>query len=421
MASKGTEPSTRSNTPKAPSAAVEIPLFLPNNNLLPLTLRLDRSNYTFWRSLVLAATRAYNLDGYILGTNPPPAQTIAGNNPNPDYAQWIRLDQFLMHWLMNSITEHILLQIRGLLQSTKKGSSTIDEYILKMKGYADSLAAAGQAISDEDLALYVLGGLGQEYESVVVNLTSRSELLTLQEIQFMLHSQEVRLQQLSATALNTVQANLANLSVNGTTRGRGYRGAYRGGRGYSANRGGRGNRPVCQLCGRVGHTAQKCYHRFDITYNGPPTQGASPSNSSSDNPQANIPESSILEESPGTWYLDTGETNHLTSDNQQLNNSTDYKGKAKVVVGNGDSIPILHDKTTRQVLLRGSLHNGLYSLKVPHKHNITASNTQSFPADPSFKATAFNCNTSSNPVRDKSQFTSVWHCRLGHPVFKAQI
>ena len=29
-----------------------------------------------------------------------------------------------------------------------------------------------------------------------------------------------------------------------------------------------GNRPVCQLCGRNGHVALKCYHRFDLSFQG---------------------------------------------------------------------------------------------------------------------------------------------------------
>uniref|UniRef100_A0A803QHZ4 Retrotransposon Copia-like N-terminal domain-containing protein n=1 Tax=Cannabis sativa TaxID=3483 RepID=A0A803QHZ4_CANSA len=326
MASKDTDTSARSDTPKAPiPAEAQVPPYFPNNNLLPLNLRLDRSNYTYWRTLVLAAVRAYNLDGFLLGTNPPPPQLTAGNVPNSAYHQWLQLDQFLMHWMMNSITEPMLgyvincrtsseiwtvfdqlfaitsrarlLQIRGLLQSTKKGSSTVDDYILKMKGYTDHLAAAGQAINDEDLALYILGGLGSEYESIVVNLTSRSEPLTREELQFMLHDHEVRAsaKNYRATTLQNVQANLANLSLNNGNRGgRGYRGAYRGGRDQSTNRGGRGNRPTCQLCGRP-------------------------------------------EESPGTWYLDTGAINHLTADAQQLTTSADYKGNAKVVVGNGAS------------------------------------------------------------------------------------
>lgn len=155
-----------------------------------------------------------------------------------------------------------------------------------MKSIAETLSAAGQFISDEELILYILGGLSQEYDPVVVNLTSRYDTLTLQEVQFMLQSQEMRLEQLTSSVsidLNNPSANLAahlrralNIwpppgftsqspnSFSGRApfnpRGRG-RGRGRGGRGD-------GNRPVCQLCGRIGHITIKCYHRFDISFQG---------------------------------------------------------------------------------------------------------------------------------------------------------
>uniref|UniRef100_A0A803NH75 Uncharacterized protein n=1 Tax=Cannabis sativa TaxID=3483 RepID=A0A803NH75_CANSA len=122
-----------------------------------------------------------------------------------------------MHWLMNSITllmlDYVinfqtsakiwtiftklwattsrarLLLIRGLLQSTKKGPFSIDEYFLKMNPYADALTTAAQPLSNDDLILYIHGGLDSEYEVVVVNLTSRTDNPILQEVQFMLHSQ----------------------------------------------------------------------------------------------------------------------------------------------------------------------------------------------------------------------------------------
>lgn len=75
-----------------------------------------------------------------------------------------------------------LLQFQGLLQSTKKGSDSIDEYILKMKDFVDSLAAAGEPISEERLCLYIMGGLGLEFEATIVNLKNRSEPRNVQDV-----------------------------------------------------------------------------------------------------------------------------------------------------------------------------------------------------------------------------------------------
>ena len=77
------------------------------------------------------------------------------------------------------------LQLRLSLQTMKKDNSSVEDYILKMKSLALSLMAAGQQITDDELILYILGGLGSEFEDVIVNLTSR-ESITLQEVQYIL-------------------------------------------------------------------------------------------------------------------------------------------------------------------------------------------------------------------------------------------
>ncbi|EXB74907.1 hypothetical protein L484_018615 [Morus notabilis] len=66
-----------------------------------------------------------------------------------------------------------LLQLRFQPQPVKKGSMSIDDYVLKMRSIVDNLNATGQVISNDDLVLCILGGLGSEYDPVVVNLTSR--------------------------------------------------------------------------------------------------------------------------------------------------------------------------------------------------------------------------------------------------------
>ena len=62
---------------------------------------------------------------------------------------------------------------------------TIEEYFLKMKTFANDLMLAGQSISNDELALYILGGVGPDYESMVVNLTSKDSI-SVTEAQFLL-------------------------------------------------------------------------------------------------------------------------------------------------------------------------------------------------------------------------------------------
>ena len=69
-----------------------------------------------------------------------------------------------------------------------------------MKAIAENLSTAGQLVSDEELILYILGGVGQEYDPVVISLTSPCDEVTLQQVQFMLQSQDMRLEQINSVA-----------------------------------------------------------------------------------------------------------------------------------------------------------------------------------------------------------------------------
>ena len=104
--STGVQPVRR--PPPPPPPPVEVPQ-LPNNHLLPVQIRLDRTNYSVWRVIVLAAVRAYDLEGYLLGTIPSPPLMLPrtvldpGDLPNPAFIQWQRLDQFLYQFLKSLI------------------------------------------------------------------------------------------------------------------------------------------------------------------------------------------------------------------------------------------------------------------------------------------------------------------------------
>lgn len=42
------------------------------------------------------------------------------------------------------------------------------------------------------------------------------------------------------------------------------------------------------------------------------------------------------------WYTDSGASNHVTSEYNNIVNPTDYGGKEKVVVGNDNKLAISH-------------------------------------------------------------------------------
>ncbi|KAK9205514.1 hypothetical protein WN943_015782 [Citrus x changshan-huyou] len=148
-------------------------------------------------------------------------QTVI-TTPNPQFQIWRRNDQQLMSWLLSTLSEEVLsavvgarssldvwqilatqfgarsrarvLHLRTQIQTTKKGSTTIHEYYMKMKTTLDALRAAGSNISDEDFVLCLLAGLRFEYDSIVTTINEQPESTSLSDMYGMLLSHENRIE-----------------------------------------------------------------------------------------------------------------------------------------------------------------------------------------------------------------------------------
>ncbi|KAK6148555.1 hypothetical protein DH2020_019467 [Rehmannia glutinosa] len=168
----------------------------------PISIRLDKGNYNFWKLQVTSTVRAHGFEGILFGTEVPPLQFLydsaTGESSNltinPEYIAWVRKDQFLFSWMLSYVSESMLGHISRCTATHEKGDLIVDEYSLKMRTIVDDLNSADTTITDNELCMYILGGLGPKFDSVVVNLTTRFDHLNLQEVQFALHIHEMRLQ-----------------------------------------------------------------------------------------------------------------------------------------------------------------------------------------------------------------------------------
>jgi hypothetical protein len=64
-----------------------------------------------------------------------------------------------------------------------------------MKQLADTLAAIGKPLSEDEVVAYILVGLGPDYDALVTSLTTRNDDLTLDEVYAHLLSFEQRHEQ----------------------------------------------------------------------------------------------------------------------------------------------------------------------------------------------------------------------------------
>lgn len=198
-----------------------------------------------WKQQILATIEGYRLESFLIGDHTPKmveSGQAVQMRPNPEFLLWHRQDQRLSAWIQASLSESAMVRVVRLrstkdiwnaletnfasqpkakimqyklqIQTMKKESLAMTEYLSKMKSCCDLLRAAGCKIEEEDQILHILSGLGREYDPVMVTITSKVEASTVQEVTALLLSFEARLETAKHSPLNLEgsqpTANIAN-------------------------------------------------------------------------------------------------------------------------------------------------------------------------------------------------------------------
>ena len=435
-----------------------------------VTEKLTRSNHAIWQAQVLSAVRGARLYGHLTGDSPSPAKEIQDKDDkkvsNPAFEEWEARDQQILSFILTSVSSGILsyiakmktaaeawdkleamfasqtraraVNLRIALANTKKGNSSAIDYFTKMKGFSDEMAAAGRSIGDDELVEYILTGLPVEYESLVTSLVTRVESVTVDELYSQLLNYETRMDLVQGADQSS--ANMAGRGGGrGNNRGRGgsYRGRGRGplnggsrGRGHRNNQQGGGSnnkkqdKPICQVCFKEGHTAARCWHRFDEDFVPEERHAAAATNS------YNI---------DTNWYTDSGSTDHITSELEKLSMREKYNNGDQIHTASGAGMAIKHVgqstivTPSRNLQLKNVLHVPKASKNLVSVHRFTSDNSAYMEFHPTYflvkdqatKKTLLKgrCHRGLYPLPSPPKQVlaasrpslSRWHERLGHP------
>ena len=358
--------STSSLTSNSSVNILNQPLLLLSNMANMMTIKLDNTNYIVWKPQITMVLETYSLFELIEEPQLIPEKFLKDSSGsfttvmNPDYLVWKSKEKALLTFVSSTLTPSILaltvgcssalevwkvlenrfssvsrshvMNLKGELHNLKKGAESVDVYLQKIKVVRDKLLAVGVIVDDEELLHITLKGLPKEYHAFKSAIRTRSTLLSFDELSTMLNVEEESLNEgsdvkdtifaMAATAPPKPNNNGFNPSSN---RGRG-RGNYnnRGGRGGTSSshqssqfnqfnqfhqpqpnsNGVRSERPICQICWKVGHSALDCYHRMDYAYQGkhPPTKLAT---------MATASNAYVTQDQP--WLADSAATDHVTS------------------------------------------------------------------------------------------------------------
>ncbi|XP_019197200.1 PREDICTED: uncharacterized protein LOC109191084 [Ipomoea nil] len=175
-------------------------------------IKLTPSNFSVWRRQVQSTLIGFNLLGFIDGSVQEPAafNDSARTVANLAHLVWYRQDQIIISALLGSCCDTIqplistaktandawkrllasyasatrgrIISLKAKLTKNPRGARSVTAYLNDMRSIADELALAQCPVSDEDLVVYVLTQLGEEYNSIMSAVRIRETPISLGEL-----------------------------------------------------------------------------------------------------------------------------------------------------------------------------------------------------------------------------------------------
>jgi hypothetical protein len=187
--------------------------------------KLIPSTFPQWQDQFEALLIGYDVIDFVTGTHKCPAiDTLNFTASKAANSHWIRQDKLILHAILASTSTTItpllsayktsheawtaltrlyagksrtrVMQLKEDLTLSNRGSRTVTEFLQGIKVIADELAIIDHPVSDDDLTLYILNGLGIEFREIAAPIRARETSLKFEEIHDLLVSHENYLRQL---------------------------------------------------------------------------------------------------------------------------------------------------------------------------------------------------------------------------------
>lgn len=172
------------------------------------------------------------------------------------------------------------MQLKEELTLIQWETCSVPDYLHAVKALADEIALIDHPISDDDLTLYVLNGLGSNFREITAPIRAREKSLMFDELHDLLLGHEGYLHRMEATQQQLIST--ANFTIKKTGNGgqqqrnfskkNGFHNLNSNRLGNSQSKENKGNnwtwgrnnstqkrlQPKCQYCDQMGHTIKGC-------------------------------------------------------------------------------------------------------------------------------------------------------------------
>ncbi|KAF5445894.1 hypothetical protein F2P56_031569 [Juglans regia] len=335
------------------------------NAHVQLLYKLNSSNFHAWRAQLDSLVIGYDLQGFIDDSNPCP---ILGINLTAESrvarSRWIRQDKLLLNGIFASVSESIMplivasgtsreawlkltrlyahrsrtrvIQLKDTHTSLTRGSKSVTEYLQQIKTIADELALVDSLLTNDDLTLYILNGLGYDFRDIADPIRTSETSLKFEELHDLLVSHETYIKRLETLQQNTIATTNYHQKKSSAPSNR-----------SKFNRNGNHSRPnqqssqpqhspqsfnknyvICQFCSITSHTARQCKKFWTPSS---PNVNCATTGSSTDK----------------SWIVDSGASHHITSDMSKLSIHSEYDGTDEVIIGDGSRSDVGGDTNAR--------------------------------------------------------------------------
>lgn len=184
------------------------------NHTSQLPLKLTGShNFATWKAQIEMLLHGHDLYGFLDGTHPAPPNTIIDKDketPNPAFKLWFRQDKLIQNALLASVDPTLastvatadsaksafeslhtafanksqtrIFSLCDQLARVTKDNRSVAEYLRNIRSLADELATAGSLVTNAELVVKILSGLGKEFYTIAGAIRARESPISYEEL-----------------------------------------------------------------------------------------------------------------------------------------------------------------------------------------------------------------------------------------------